>query len=231
MKLLWVLILSYSSISLAQVSGDLSTQYYENISPKPNPGIQITPDLKYKLDSKDSFMALIPYRSTTGWDDTTLSYILDINKHVEPYFEFIAPTSLKSQRDSMYGGLSANLRLQADLGHLNVKFDNGLLGWDYHYTTQLDGDYNSAFALTDKLWLAYRLVNGLDMISTLHLWTYQDFDGQTDNIYRASLGFRYKLSESFSLDAFYSYKNGHLNDIYELQGGSWQEHAGLAWHF
>jgi hypothetical protein len=107
------------------------------------------------------------------------------------------------------------------------------MGWDYQYTTasEKSNDFNSAFALSDKVVLEARITDGFKAISTVHLYTFQDFDGQTHNVYRDSIGLNYAPWKELSFDWFYSYKNGELNDIVDLQGGHYQLNAGLTWHF
>lgn len=228
-KLLFVLL--FPVTAFAQVNGDLSTQYYENLSSHPNPGISVVPDLTYHLDRDTTLTGLIPYRSTVGWEDADLSLNHVLGKHTQIYFETYWPTSLASQADAMYLGGSGNLRLLTDLGPVNVKFENGLLGWYYGYETKVSGEYNPAFALSDKITLGVKLVSTLKFVTTFHLYTFQDFNGQTSNIYRESVGFTYQPKPVISFDVFASYKNGKLDDIVDLQGGHYQIHAGTTLHF
>jgi hypothetical protein len=235
--LIWVMVIFLAGFFIGekchadQMNGDVSIQYYENVGPHPNPGIEVNPDFVYHFDKQNLISVDTPYKSTLGWQDTILTVDHNFSKHVDSYFQTFLPTSLQSQNDSLKGGGSANLVLIDDFGPLNVKFDNGVLGWDYDYTTTPAGDYTPAFALSDKLTLGLTIVSKLKFVTTFHLYTFQDFDGQTHNVYRDSIGLTYAPTKLVSFDAFYSYKNADLADVTSLEGGHYQVHAGFALHF
>ena len=207
---------------------ELTSEYYENLSDNPNPGVLLAPSLHYKFDPESTVSLEVPYESTDGWEDATLSFHRHITSHASTKFDVFLPTSLASQSDSMVVGGEISLRLQTSWDWFVVKLDNGLMAWDYNYATKATGDdYNSSFALSNKLLFDARIYGGLHANANVHLYTFQDFSGQTRNVYRDAFGLDWDVGENVTLSTYYSYKNGELNDILELERGHYQIHAGL----
>lgn len=231
----------------SSLGGDIGIHYFEGMGSNPLPGILVTPDLIYQINHRYSIAAEMDYRSPfdpppndrlVGWQDLDLTLSNDnfytndlktfnISGHIDGYL----PTSQKSQDDSMIAGGSLDLGLTYKTGAFKFKLDNAIYGYSYVYLTQLgDTDYNPSMSVMNRLGLDIELFKDFKFKNSFSLWTFQDYGGNTQNVYMGTSGVSYAFGK-VTADFYYKFKNGELNDITLLDGENYTLNTGLAYHF